>query len=704
MPVVCSDELKNGRIKAQNSAYKNTDEAYIRRRKDRSKSLSSRTREEKNSHRREDETATSVVVRSEAGAGHQAGVASSLPSALHLRFLTELHQLESVTSTQQLLAELEQVKKFAFEHNQGLAEVQGEVARQRRLLEMQEGEDRVAQRQQQLQEMYTDKLAALLQSQSEATKVTSDVAKQLAKLTSEGQAGPVVRELQGLVEKLQGVNENPTSRSNVHTSSSKSTSTSISKAVEKASKVKEDDEDPNSDSKGETKTRDDLSRGSSSSIQVDPMTFGSKTPSSILEVLDQNQAAGNSIQRTISEALASISEGDQRTRSSITAEVEEELSTDYSSQFEEESTLREQTLKTLLPSESQRRQSSSLLERRSKLRRDLSTASDSSIHFSEVEEEGATRPSSSLFSDNDSFTKFSLEMVSQYMMEEKVRAQHKASLLKIKEASLINEAKKKVEELEKIKKELVDKGKDDKMPKIKKKQRNILHKLKERRAEIATMRENLKVAERERRFMVEEQKRLLGKHKEAAAILGSSDSKKTKGAKAANNGDSADQESDAAEDPIAKIEVLKGLKRLDKSRKTMTSKERKFEDKKDLSGIFDTSRIEESGSEAMLSLTEEVETEIATPPSSTITVMSQNKSRSSSTSQRTVQRSQKTPNSQKSSTPKKSKPSHQSSAESEVESLGNLSHLESEAGTLSHLDTTPLTDNSDIEARIAALR
>ena len=44
------------------------------------------------------------------------------------------------------------------------------------------------------------------------------------------------------------------------------------------------------------------------------MSFGSKTPSSILEVLDQNQAAGSSIQRTISEALASISEGDQRTR------------------------------------------------------------------------------------------------------------------------------------------------------------------------------------------------------------------------------------------------------------------------------------------------------------------------------------------------------------------------------------------------------
>ena len=379
--------------------------------------------------------------------------------------------------------------------------------------------------------------------------------------------------------------------------------------------------------------------------------------------------------------------------------MEEELSTDYSSQFEEESTLREQTLKTLLPSESQRRQSSTLLERRNKLRRDLSTASDSSIHFSEVEEEGATRPSSSLFSDNDSFTKFSLEMVSQYMLEEKVRAQHKASLLKIKEASLISEAKKKVEELEKVKQEMVDKGKDEKMPKIKKKQRNILHKLKERRAEIASMRENLKVAERERKFMVDEQRRLMGKHKASC----SSDVKKGKGAEFhASNGDSADQESDAAEDPFAKIEVLKGLKRLDKSRKMMTTKEKKFVDKKDLSGIFDTSRVEESGSEAMLSMTEEVETEIVTPPSSTITVMSQNKSRSSSASHRNL----KSQSGQKSSTPKKAKALHQSSAEaeSEVESLGALSQMDSEAGTLSHLDTTPLTDNSDIEARIAALR
>ena len=102
----------------------------------------------------------------------------------------------------------------------------------------------------------------------------------------------------------------------------------------------------------------------------------------------------------------------------------------------------------------------------------------------------------------------------------------------------------------------------------------------------------------------------------------------------------------------------------------------------------------------MLSLTEEVETEMVTPPSSTITVMSQNKTRSSSTSHR----NQKGLSSQKSSTPKKVLYNSSAEAESEVESLGALSQLDSEAGTVSHLDTTPLTDNSDIEARIAALR
>ena len=45
---------------------------------------------------------------------------SSVPDALHLRFLTELHQLETVNNTQRLLEELETIKKSAFENHKGL--------------------------------------------------------------------------------------------------------------------------------------------------------------------------------------------------------------------------------------------------------------------------------------------------------------------------------------------------------------------------------------------------------------------------------------------------------------------------------------------------------------------------------------------------------------------------------------------------------
>ena len=570
--------------------------------------------------------------------------AGATPSALHLRFLTELHQLESVTSAHQMVAELEQVKRSALEQHHELEQVQGEVTRQRRRLEEQEGEGRVAAVQQELQEMYSGKLAALLEGQHEAARVTGEVARHLAALQAPHQESPVIRQLQTIVEQLQA-------RGGGGEAAEHSTTPTTTTRERGREATTEQSTEVTSRSMEVTVEPSETRRLSSSSIQVDPQTFTSKTPSSILEMLDRNELVGSSIQRTISEALASISEGDQRTRSNITAEVEEELSTDYSSQFEDESTLREQGLRALLPSEAQRRQVS-----RRGFAREVSTEDESSIHFSEVEEEA--RPTSSLFSDNDSFTKFSLEMVNQYMQEEKVRAQHKAALLKVKEKTLIAEARRKVADLEQAGREMVDKGKDDKMPSIKKKQRSILLKLKERRAEIAGMRENLRVAERERSFMLEEQRSLVRQ-----------EGRKAKGAATnLSTGESADQESDAPEDKIAQIEVLKGLKKLDKNRKTMTTKERRFVEKKDRSGMFDTSRGEESGSEATdtvvtaaVSRHTSAASEVATEQASAATVP----------------------------TVVSSRPRHSSESEAEASLATSLQ------------DT--VTDHSDIEARIAAL-
>ena len=627
-------------------------------------------------------TSSALVFSSSAAAGPPQPLQvhpSSVPSALHLRFLTELHQLEAVNNTHQLLSELEQVKKSTFEQHRGLEEVQGEVVRQRRKLDAQAGEGRLATAHQELQELYSSKLAALLQSQSEATRVTSEVAQHLAAVAQGlqgGGQGPVVRQLQELVEQLQRQVEGAGKAGSVISQASVGSSGPSEKTVDTTRQSSQSSrKEFNQDSSSKDSINGQVSiigknstngSRSSSSIQVDPMSFASKTPSSILEILDHNQAVGSTIQKTISEALASISEGDH-TRSNVTAEVEEELSTDYSSQFEDESTLKEQSLKALRPCESQRRKSVKVLEtRRPRLRRDFSTdGSESSPHFSEIEDEQIGNPESSLFSETDSFTRFTLEMVSQYMLEEKVRAQHKASLLRIKEKALIQEAKKKVEDLEKVKRDMVDKGKDDRMPSIKKKQRSILHKLKERRLEIAKMRENLQMAERQRKFILKEQRSLIGRTEMGAERV--LDTTQT------SNAESEAQESDAAEDNTAKLAVLKGLKRLDKNRKSMTSKERKFVEKKDMSGIFDTSRQEESGSDATLDR-ESVKTATLARQTSTASEAETEKGASPPTSIATM-------------LPSSGARLRHSSAESEPTSL---------EGTF--------TDHSDIEARIGALR
>ena len=71
------------------------------------------------------------------GGGGAGGSSSAVPDALHLRFLTELHQLETVNNTQRLLDELEQIKKSSFENHRGLESVQVEMSNQRKLIEEQ---------------------------------------------------------------------------------------------------------------------------------------------------------------------------------------------------------------------------------------------------------------------------------------------------------------------------------------------------------------------------------------------------------------------------------------------------------------------------------------------------------------------------------------------------------------------------------------
>ena len=413
--------------------------------------------------------------------------------------------------------------------------------------------------------MYSSKLQMLLESQNEVTKVTSDVARHLADLANgkntDGQGGfSVVQELQTMIQTLQekqrrASNQVMTTQTSHSTSSREKSKTSTPTKSRTRSATSRTSQTAQESGKDET---DGVIR---SEIPSELRTLSSKPPSSILELIEQNQATGSSIQKTISEALASISESERKTRSSnITEEVEEELSTDYSSHFDDESTLKEKSFQAVLPSVSHRKKSLKTDTKKKILRRQLSSETSEN---SDKESKDYDLSSASLFSDTHSFSRFTLEMVNQYMEEENVRDQHKKALLKAKEKALIEKAKRKMDELNKVSEELSVKGQDDKMPDLNKKKEAILSKLKERRAEIAQMRENLRVAEKERSFLLQEQKSLLTARQKST--LRKSDA-----------ADLIGLESDGGKGKISKIEVLQGLKKLDKSKKHLTNKEKRL--------------------------------------------------------------------------------------------------------------------------------
>lgn len=77
----------------------------------------------------------------------------------------------------------------------------------------------------------------------------------------------------------------------------------------------------------------------------------------------------------------------------------------------------------------------------------------------------------------DSFSQFTMDMVRQYMKDEEVRLQHQSSLLHLRQKAVKEKTRTELAWLEHQKKRLRDKGEDDKMPPIRKKQRGLLMKL-----------------------------------------------------------------------------------------------------------------------------------------------------------------------------------------------------------------------------------
>ncbi|XP_059529408.1 centrosome-associated protein 350 isoform X5 [Myotis daubentonii] len=178
--------------------------------------------------------------------------------------------------------------------------------------------------------------------------------------------------------------------------------------------------------------------------------------------------------------------------------------TEYSLKFDESMTedeIEEKSFRSLLPSESHRRFN---LEKRKSHHDD----SDEETSPEKTTLSSAKELSMPFSGGQDSFSKFTMEMVRQYMKEEEMRAAHQSSLLRLREKALKEKTKAELAWLEHQKKHLRDKGEDDKMPPLRKKQRGLLLKLQQEKAEIKRLQEANKAARKERQLILKQQEEI----------------------------------------------------------------------------------------------------------------------------------------------------------------------------------------------------
>ncbi|XP_027468507.2 centrosome-associated protein 350 isoform X4 [Zalophus californianus] len=180
------------------------------------------------------------------------------------------------------------------------------------------------------------------------------------------------------------------------------------------------------------------------------------------------------------------------------------IATEYSLKFDESMTedeIEEKSFRSLLPSESHRRFN---MEKK----RGHHDDSDDEASPEKATLSSAKELSMPFSGGQDSFSKFTMEMVRQYMKEEEMRAAHQSSLLRLREKALKEKTKAELAWLEHQKKHLRDKGEDDKMPPLRKKQRGLLLRLQQEKAEIKRLQEANKAARKERQLILKQQEEI----------------------------------------------------------------------------------------------------------------------------------------------------------------------------------------------------
>uniref|UniRef100_A0A250Y8J1 Centrosome-associated protein 350 n=4 Tax=Castor canadensis TaxID=51338 RepID=A0A250Y8J1_CASCN len=280
-----------------------------------------------------------------------------------------------------------------------------------------------------------------------------------------------------------------------------SQSVSLSQSKEETLDSKHQKFSPSYDSYSESSRYKNHDRRSSSgsSCQESPSAPSCKE--------NEKKLNGENMENSIEEQLQTA--GDDSLRSDSIPSLPDEkdstsIATEYSLKFDESMTedeIEEKSFRSLLPSESHRRFNMEKKrghhddsdEEGSPDKTTLSSAKELSIPFS---------------GGQDSFSKFTMEMVRQYMKEEEMRAAHQSSLLRLREKALKEKTKAELAWLEHQKKHLRDKGEDDKMPPLRKKQRGLLLRLQQEKAEIKRLQEANKAARKERQLILKQQEEI----------------------------------------------------------------------------------------------------------------------------------------------------------------------------------------------------
>ncbi|XP_061743965.1 centrosome-associated protein 350 isoform X2 [Nerophis ophidion] len=167
----------------------------------------------------------------------------------------------------------------------------------------------------------------------------------------------------------------------------------------------------------------------------------------------------------------------------------------------------EHSFNSLPPSKVHRR--SSLEKRPDNYKESKDETSNHTTSVSESHNITKSQNTSMAFSGGqDSFSRFKMDMVRQYAKDEDLRLQHQNALLRLRQKAVKEKIRTELAWLEHQKKQLRNKGEDDKLPPIRKKQKGLLLRLQEEQAEIKRLQEANKAARKKKQQLLKQQEEI----------------------------------------------------------------------------------------------------------------------------------------------------------------------------------------------------